>query len=312
MRLRLLGFLLILPVLFVLWQVFLLPSLSLCAEVLTYRLGEVDERFGISADEVKEAAAEAASVWQYNDKPLLSFAESGKLLVNFIYDERQARFDAASVARNSLDKVERTTQNIKVSYEEALNEYENLQREYESKVATHEERLTRFNSRVEEVNNRGGANGEELESFQKEEEVLRRESRELNQLGRQLNQLVEELNDLAERGNILVSDYNRDVQQYNQIFGESSEFTQGEYYGQEIDIYSFNNRGELVTVLAHEFGHALGIKHVEGSDSIMYHMLGDQPYPPTLTAADEEALLMVCEPKTPSMWLASLGRLLSK
>lgn len=310
MRLKLLGLLLVLPVLFILFQVWLLPSLSFCADVLTYRLGEVDERFGITANEAREAAVEAAAVWEYDGQSLLRFSESGKILINFIYDERQARFDAASAARNSINQAERTTLDIRDSYDQALNSYETLQKEYEDKVVVYENRLATFNSRVEATNNRGGATDEELGSFRSEEEVLRRESRELNQIGRQLNQLVEELNTLAEQGNILVSDYNRNVQQYNQIFGESAEFTQGEYYEREIDIYSFGSKEELVTVLSHEFGHALGIRHVEGSDSIMYHMLGDQSYPLALTAADEEALLAICEPKTFSTWTASLGRLL--
>jgi hypothetical protein len=46
-------------------------------------------------------------------------------------------------------------------------------------------------------------------------------------------------------------------------------YTQGDYTGNSINIYNFDDRDELVTLLAHEFGHALEVPDNQDPDSIM-------------------------------------------
>jgi predicted Zn-dependent protease len=59
-------------------------------------------------------------------------------------------------------------------------------------------------------------------------------------------------------------------------------------------MYSFANKDELVAVLAHEFGHALGLDHVEGRSSIMYYLLETTSSFPTLTENDTAAFQELC------------------
>ncbi|MGC9977112.1 MAG: matrixin family metalloprotease, partial [Syntrophales bacterium] len=56
-----------------------------------------------------------------------------------------------------------------------------------------------------------------------------------------------------------------------------SEFSGGDYFsraGKEtITIYQFDDHDRLLRVLAHEFGHALGLKHNDNPDAIMYRLM---------------------------------------
>ena len=70
--------------------------------------------------------------------------------------------------------------------------------------------------------------------------------------------------------------FNREVSIYNATFGKGRIFDQGEYDGKGINIYQFDNEDDLRLVIAHEFGHALTIDHVEDKYSIMYPIIGKQ------------------------------------
>ena len=65
-----------------------------------------------------------------------------------------------------------------------------------------------------------------------------------------------------------------------------------------IRIYQVRSEQGLVTVLAHEFGHAIGIGHVNEADSIMAARIESQladGFPQRLNVADIAALDAVCE-----------------
>jgi hypothetical protein len=69
------------------------------------------------------------------------------------------------------------------------------------------------------------------------------------------------------RINRSIDQYNRLVDRYNQT--PQTEIRQGSYQNQ-MEVYAFADTADLKHVIAHEFGHALGIGHVDVPEAVMY------------------------------------------
>ena len=196
-------------------------------------------------------------------------------------------------------------ENTKASYDALKSKYDSLVAEYEQEKNLFESRLAEFNSHkakyeaeVAAANRRGGVNKETYNRLNVEKEYLSGEVSVLNQMQNSLNSKINEINALVAALNDLAKKLNINVDTYNTI-GESlpREFDEGVYRadatGQEIDIYQFDNRSKLVRVLAHEFGHALGLDHIEDPKAIMYRL--NNGINEKLTAADLVELKTLCK-----------------
>ncbi len=285
--------------------VFLILSLSLywyttvgmfCQAPLSYQVAPIDARFNIADDEARDLLVQAEAVWETAaGRELFYPVQSGAdVLVSFVFDDRQERAIAEASLRDSLDTKESNSGTILKTYEALVAEYQDLQKTHESAVRIYENRLYDHNATVARYNDAGGAPEAVFAELAAAEASLDTEAEALETMNKKLVQLSNQINEISERGNRLIEQYNNSVQEYNAQFGEPDEFTQGDYKDGEIHIYTFTSRDELLQVLVHEFGHALDLPHVEGSDSIMYYLLEDQSVPVTLSRADTDALLTTC------------------
>lgn len=268
---------------------------DICPAPLSYRLGEIDDSFNLSVDEARSHIEAAELVWEQNaNRELFVYDESAKFTVNFIFDERQELADSEAQQRETLDAQRSENDEIIASIETLQREYESLSANYRNRTAAYEERLKKYNQEVNKYNDRGGAPSDVFAELEEEREALNDEANELSDTAKELNDLAAQINRLSNQGNALVDEYNREVNHYNSQFGYSREFTQGDYRGKEINIYKFSTDTELESVLAHEFGHALGIDHVEGTSSVMYYLFEDNRDGPVLSVTDREAFLLTC------------------
>lgn len=272
-------------------------SSQICAVPVYYSIGTIDEAFGMDREELHGVLREAEAIWEEPTGKNLFVYEEGatELQVNLLFDARQARAVAEEQLREDLDKQQSQSEKINATYAELREEYESASAVYEKRAATYEVRRSAYNDKVASYNEEGGAPPGVFEELQKEAADLEAESEHLSQEARRLNVLVDKLNAVSDQGNEVVERYNENVERYNRSFTESTEFTQGDYAGESINIYKFSDRWELKLVIAHEMGHALSLDHVEGSDSVMYYLLGEQPKEPVLTEADVAAYRAVCE-----------------
>lgn len=272
---------------------------AVCPTPLSYSLGNIDARFHMSRDEARVVVSEAESVWENaTGRNLFNYKDDGKLVVNFVFDDRQKFINTEGVLKQKLDATQNISDAIKTTYTDLVAEYNVLKDTYTSKAKQYEQRLARYNAEVEKYNKKGGAPPEAYASLEKEKQFLDKEQTSLNALSSQLNGLVVQVNNIGEKGNSLITTYNSGVNAFNKTYGEPKEFTQGDYSNSTIKIYTFKDREELKLVLVHELGHALSLNHVEGKESVMYYLIGKQPKELVLSANDLQEFNRVCGEKS--------------
>lgn len=268
---------------------------SVCPAPIEYRIGDIDASFDLTESQARLYASDAETYWEsIADRELFKYDEDSSFTIDFIFDERQATANSEETQRYDLDKKWEESEKIKETVESLQADYQSLSNSYRADVSAYEKRLGEYNSEVNKYNDRGGAPADIFKELEIERKSLGRESEKLNKTAEELNVVAKKINDLSERGNLLVNAYNQEVNEYNEKYGFAREFTQGDYHENNIRIYKFSSESELVTVLAHEFGHSLGIDHVEDESSLMYYLLGDTTEFPVLTEDDILAFNSVC------------------
>jgi predicted Zn-dependent protease len=267
-----------------------------CIYPLPYSLGAIDERFGLDIETVKKITEDAETVWEDAlGRQLFTYEENASFKIDFVYDERQERSEQADDKKAALDAKENASQSINAEYTRLLAEYDELKQEYEAKVTRYNTRLQNFNTTVAQYNETGGAPSDVFRELQKTEQSLKTEEATLAREADTLATLAKNINEVSARGNNLISEYNAGVVQYNQTYTGGEEFTQGDYHGDGISVYHFKDQAELKNVLVHEFGHAIGLPHVDGASSIMYYLMDKQPTTSELSPQDLAALESVCK-----------------
>jgi phage host-nuclease inhibitor protein Gam len=267
----------------------------LCPVPIAYRIGELNPAFNLSEADAKAVLVRAEAVWEADfQRELLRYDDTADFLVNFVFDDRQATNNTVDRELATLDAVAAQNEAYVENIKQLQAEFADLQARYEADVDNYQAELTVYNEEVQRYNDQGGAPPNEFERLNTVQAELAATAASLDDTVRTLRRLQRELNRLGAETNERIRDYNAEVEEFNAEFGEPREFTQGDYQGDEINIYAFNNEVELVTVLAHEFGHAFGINHIDEQSSVMYYLTQERSEEPTLTDLDRTAFFTTC------------------
>ncbi len=223
---------------------------SPCDTPIRYRINSVDPRFKLTKEEFAAYITDAIAIWNSPSGRQLFVADpQGLLSINLTFDNRQSLNDQIT----SLEGELKTKKN---QIDPQIQEYNRLSADFKK-------RLDDLNTQIDYWNSKGGAPADEYEKLKNEQQALKEEAARLNVLAKSLNQST----DLY---NTDVGKLNQTVDTFKEALSQRPE--EGVYDGKNnrIDIYFNINKNELIHTLAHELGHALGLRHIQNSNAIMY------------------------------------------
>lgn len=281
-----------------------------CTKPIIYYIGDFDQRFGQSKIEFENNLAKASSIWNNAiGKTLLEYSATNpstpdnsksELRINLIYDDRQEVTNKLKVVNSTIDNSKDSYESLKARFDLLKTKYENQKMNLETLEKSYESQKASYEKDVAYWNNKGGAPQKVFAELETKRIDLNSQVQKINSASQELNSTVTELNSMVNNLNSLTKDINQKIGTFNNIsLTNGPEFQEGQYIsdenGNRINIYQYNNYTKLIRVLAHEFGHALNIDHVEDEESIMYPYNLDSAL--KLSPADIQALQNVCELK---------------
>lgn len=252
-----------------------------CDHPLSYKIGSIDPKFNLSRDQVLSDAEFASDIFNTaSRKKLFTYSDTAALTVNFVYDDR-AELDT------KINNLQNQVTDQGKSLKQQIQDYESESKSFQEKIVT-------FKAKVESYNKEGGAPPDEYDKLVQEQKSLRDEANSLNAWADKLNLSTKEYN-------LNVSDLNNDTAKFNDEITQRPE--EGQYNSQKntITLYFASNHNELIHTLTHEFGHALGMDHVNDEKAIMYPYSTESITP---TDADMNELTTVCKPIPLAIYLA--------
>jgi hypothetical protein len=261
---------------------------------ITYRIGSVDERFGLTRRDFEEAVNQAAVLWgEPLSRQLFREDSQGQIEVNLVYDYRQEITDRLKKIDDKLDGSKSSFESLDTRLSSLKMEYDQKNASLSGEVSVYQGRLSALNGEIQGWNRRVGIPEsirlrltQEKEDLNRLQETLLVRQKELRSLGETINWLVAKANETA-------AGHNLDLQERRNTGNAlGREFCEGLYEArqgrQTITIYQFDDESRLVRVLAHEFGHALGLSHSQREDAVMYRLIKSKV--PELTPDDVAAL----------------------
>jgi predicted Zn-dependent protease len=261
-----------------------------CTTAITYKLGTFDTNFGISKENFLKDINQASNLWSTAaGKLLFIYNEKGSLTVNLIYDNRQKTTVQNAALKADSQKIANLAIGVRQEYENLEADYAQEKADYAASVTAFNKAQDSYSTEVAYWNTHGGAPNDEYVKLNEERAQLVSQQKILEAKRIQINTLVEQINIFIQKYNLLVNDANSRISTINQNAGK------GQYdpSTNSVTIYEFSDNKKLLRVLAHEFGHSLGINHTTNPNSIMYALNQGTNF--TLTKEDIVALKAVCK-----------------
>lgn len=253
-----------------------------CAVPMTWTIGRIDPRFDLSEEWALQAAREAGSLWERAvGVKLFRFGPEAAYPIHFDFDERQAGVEARRERERALDVESTSIEEARAELEEASREYDVMLERYERDMAEHSRAVRAYNN--------------DLERVSRQRDVPRPVQRELERRGEELDRSSRDLRNRQRELSRLSDSMRRDVDRFNERIAQlsarqselSSDFppvaTQSGSYDEtvtredatpvsvtrRIRVFQFASYEDLVLVLAHELGHALGLGHAPRNGAVM-------------------------------------------
>lgn len=279
-------------IIFSIWYTFFYQR-NPCDRPIRYKIGILDERFGVSREDLLQMIDQASNVWGITlNKKLFEYSPSGELTISLIYDERQLTTQTNALLKADLAKINKLASSVKQQYVSLEEKHQLLEKDYRKMLIRLEQHQADYSNKVDDWNNGINTSQDIYFKLTAQRTNLLIEQQILNAKRLELNKLVGQINTFINKYNLLVNNANANINTINTTAGK--EFEEGIYNPskKEIDIYEFSSKQKLLRVLTHELGHALGVPHNENPLSIMYFL--NESSSLDLTTDDFRALKAKC------------------
>ena len=276
----------------------LLNRFQPCQRPITYSVASIDPQFSMTKTKLLENLRQAEKTWESPiSKQLFEYSTTGDLKINLIYDYRQKATDTLRKLGITISDDKSTYNTVRAKYDSLVVSYDKEKVYLTTLVENYNADKNAYEKDVSYWNRRGGAPKIEYDALEQRRIDLNNQITLINQTRNSLNELGDIINSTAIILNKLIYELNLQVDTYNTVGASTGkEFNQGEYVSSAnsttINIFQFNDENRLIRVLAHEFGHALGIGHLDNPKAIMYYL--NEGLNEKLTTDDIVALKKLC------------------
>ncbi len=246
-----------------------------CSSPITYSIGTIDPGYAITPEELAGVLKEAETAWEIPARRnLFEFRQSsGAVTILLVYDKRQAALDKLKTLGITTDQTLSSYKELKARYEALLAQVDEEDARLKGVVARYKERESAYNAEVRRLNQKGTATPAQVRRVNNAREALAAQFGGIKMIETAVNADVDTLNALGTTLNQLIVQLGINVAQYNRAGSAIGRYEEGLYRIsggiQTIEVYKYTDRAQLVSLLAHELGHALGLEHVPGTGSLM-------------------------------------------
>lgn len=258
---------------------------------LTYKIAEVDPRFGLSQEQLIQITQQAADIWKEGTgNNYFTYDPNAKLEIRLVYDDSQNR----SAERQKIASQFKQDQQRVIDEQQQIKQLkQNLsqtQSDLENKKQILNEKLKNFDQQMMQFKEGKLAPEYTAKSLSKTQKDLQKQTVALKKDIAAYNQQAADLNKKVTHFNQINDEFNQSLNQFKQN-AQADVFKKGIYNGKQIMIYEYSSIDDLRLTIAHELGHALGLKHSDQPGALMYSVRKDSDKKSNiLTDADRDLL----------------------
>ncbi|MEB6668858.1 M10 family metallopeptidase domain-containing protein [Acinetobacter vivianii] len=242
---------------------------------LRYRIADLDPRLNITQQQMIELSQQAAAIWAKDTgQNYFVYDPEASFVIHLVFDQRQVRSMKRSENLNQLEQEQQhwldqnqQLQHLKQSVARSKTQLELQKIDYQNNQQKYQQAVQNLKASTK--------NQKQIARLEQQQHTLQQQSVALKAKIAEHNQLVQQFNRQTEQSKQLHQQLAESVAAFNQTF-KPQVLHKGQFHGQQIFIYEFSSIDDLRLTLAHEFGHALGLKHTQDPKSLMYPRIKEQ------------------------------------